>query len=63
VQLAREVRARTEPRHGPERAGDIRDSLADITAARRALGFEVRIPFSRGLKGAVAALPGASALV
>lgn len=39
-----------QPRHGPERAGDIRHSLADITRARRDLGYEPRVPFAEGLR-------------
>jgi nucleoside-diphosphate-sugar epimerase len=33
----------------PVRAGDIRDSVADITAARRDLGFEPRVRLEEGL--------------
>lgn len=36
--------------HGPPRPGDVRDSLADITAARRALGFEPEVDFDEGLR-------------
>jgi UDP-glucose 4-epimerase len=36
--------------YGPERPGDVRDSLADISAARRELGFAPSVPIeSRGL--------------
>ena len=35
---------------GPERAGDIRDSLADITAARRDLGYTASVSFREGLR-------------
>ncbi len=34
--------ASVEPRHDPSRAGDVRDSLASIDAAREALGYESR---------------------
>ena len=37
-------------RYGPDRAGDVRDSQADITAARRDLGFEPKIGFEEGLR-------------
>ncbi|MGH2614323.1 MAG: SDR family oxidoreductase [Thermomicrobiales bacterium] len=35
--------------HKPSRPGEIRYSLADITAARQALGFEVSVPLEIGL--------------
>jgi len=38
-----------EPLHEPPRAGDIRDSLADITRARKRLGFEPSVDISHGL--------------
>lgn len=37
------------PRFAPPRAGDVRDSLADITAARTCLGYEPRIDLAAGL--------------
>lgn len=37
-------------RHGPERPGDIRHSLADISAAQRDLGYRVEVPFAAGLE-------------
>ncbi len=39
-----------EPFHGPERTGDIRDSLADISLAREKLGFEPMVGFDDGLR-------------
>ncbi len=39
--------------HAPERAGDIRDSLADISKARTMLGFEPAVDLSAGLERAV----------
>jgi UDP-glucose 4-epimerase len=36
-------------RHGPPRAGDVRDSLADISAARAAFGFAPSIGMEEGL--------------
>jgi len=35
--------------HGPERPGDVRDSLADITAAQQALGYNPKITLEEGL--------------
>jgi UDP-glucose 4-epimerase len=36
--------------HGPPRPGDVRHSLADITAARNAIGFEPSVSLQEGLK-------------
>jgi UDP-glucose 4-epimerase len=38
------------PQHGPERAGDIRHSRADISRARRDLGYEPAVSFEDGLE-------------
>lgn len=43
-----------DPILGPPRAGDVRDSQADIAEARRLLGFEPETPFADGLKHTVA---------
>lgn len=40
--------------HGPPRAGDIRDSLADITAARRDLDYTASVDFAEGLRRTIA---------
>jgi len=37
-------------RHGPPRPGDVRHSLADISAAREAFGFEPEVSLQEGLK-------------
>ena len=39
-----------QPVHGPERAGDVRHSLADISKAKRLLGYEVKVTVKEGLK-------------
>ncbi len=44
----------TPPVYEPERAGDILNSLADISAAREAFGYEPRISFAEGLRQTVA---------
>ncbi|MCZ7590384.1 MAG: SDR family oxidoreductase [Gaiella sp.] len=49
--------------HEAVRAGDVRESWADITAARETLGFEPKIGFEEGLRLTVAALVGSSAVV
>ncbi len=41
------------PAYGPERAGDIRDSLADISLARQLLGYEPKVDFREGLRRTV----------
>lgn len=47
--LARELGFTQPPQHAAERAGDVRASLADITAARKALGYEPRVSFAEGI--------------
>ena len=44
---------RIEPRHLPARKGDVCHSCADISLARRFLGFEPRIGFEEGLRRAI----------
>jgi len=40
-------------RHGPPRAGDVKHSLADISAARAAFGYDPKVSFEEGLKRTV----------
>ena len=42
------------PKYGPERTGDVRDSLADISAARMAFGYTPVVDFEEGLRRTVA---------
>ena len=42
------------PRHGPPRPGDVRHSLADISLARGALGYEPTVTVEEGLRRTVA---------
>lgn len=42
-----------KPDHQPPRVGDIRESLADISAARSVLGYEPQVPFDEGLKRSI----------
>lgn len=42
-----------EPAYAPSREGDIKDSLADITRAKEALGYEPKINFREGLRRTV----------
>jgi len=43
-----------DPIHGPPREGDIRDSVADISLARRALGFRPTVDLRDGIARTVA---------
>jgi UDP-glucose 4-epimerase len=45
-----------EKRYAPPRPGDIRDSWADLTAAREVLGFEPAVPLDEGLRRTTDAL-------
>jgi nucleoside-diphosphate-sugar epimerase len=47
---------RVERVYAPPRPGDIRDSWADISAARDVLGYEPRVPLDHGLRLAAEAL-------
>ena len=47
------IGARVEPTYAPSRAGDVRDSQADIQKARRLLGYEPTVGFAEGLKKTV----------
>lgn len=42
-----------KPEYAPQRPGDVRHSLADISKAGRLLGYEVKVSASEGLKQAV----------
>ncbi len=48
------VGVRVDPLFGPARAGDIQHSQADISIAREALGYGVRVPFAEGIARTVA---------
>jgi nucleoside-diphosphate-sugar epimerase len=39
--------------YAPERAGDIKHSLADITLARKCLGYEAQVKVQEGLRRTV----------
>jgi nucleoside-diphosphate-sugar epimerase len=49
------VGVRLEADHRPPRAGDVRDSLADVTAAADLLGYEPRVQVREGLKRTIQA--------
>ncbi len=42
-----------EPNFGPDRAGDIRHSNADISKAQERLGYDPDWSFERGIKAAI----------
>jgi UDP-glucose 4-epimerase len=43
-----------EPAHGPERPGDVRHSLADVSAAAAAFGFQPSVGLAEGLESYLA---------
>ena len=47
--LSQALKCPVEPAFEPPRVGDVRDSLADISQARRILGYEPSIDFDTGL--------------
>jgi UDP-glucose 4-epimerase len=47
-----------EPEFLPERAGDVRDSWADVSAARRLLGYEPAVDLRSGLERTADAILG-----
>jgi len=54
-EMARHLGVPPDATYEPSRPGDIRDSLADITAAREVLGFTPAVSFEDGLERTVAA--------
>jgi nucleoside-diphosphate-sugar epimerase len=40
-------------KYGPERTGDIKHSLADISRARKHLGYDPKVAFEEGLRRTV----------
>ena len=47
------VGKKIEPIYAPLRAGDVKHSLADITLAKKTIGFEPKVSFEEGLRKAV----------
>jgi UDP-N-acetylglucosamine 4-epimerase len=52
-EISRLMGSALEPNHGPPRAGDVRHSLADISKARRLLGYDPCYTVKRGLEEAI----------
>jgi UDP-N-acetylglucosamine/UDP-N-acetyl-alpha-D-glucosaminouronate 4-epimerase len=51
--VARSLATRPVVEHAPPRTGDVRDSLADLTAIRRDLGYEPTVTLEEGLRRTV----------
>ncbi len=51
--LNRLLKTSVEPIFAPTRAGDVRESLADITLARQHLAYEPRVRFEEGLRRSI----------
>jgi UDP-glucose 4-epimerase len=56
--IAEETRTKLDPEYRPTRAGDVRDSLADIEAARALIGYEPKVRIREGLKRTIEAFRG-----
>ncbi len=54
--MARAFGVKADPVFAPARAGDVRDSVADIAKARRDLGYEPRVGLEEGLARLVRSL-------
>jgi UDP-glucose 4-epimerase len=51
--LNRLLGTNVQPQFAPPRAGDVRESLADITQARKLLGYEPEVDFEEGLRRSI----------
>lgn len=51
--LCRALGCKREPNFGPDRAGDIKHSNADISKARRLLGYDPEYDFAKGIAEAI----------
>ena len=54
--LQRELGRPLDVRYEPPRPGDVRDTEADITLARRVIGYSPRVDFETGLSRTIASL-------
>lgn len=52
--IARLLGKNIKPKHDPARAGDVRDSQADSTLAKKHLGWEPQVSFDEGLNRTIA---------
>jgi nucleoside-diphosphate-sugar epimerase len=53
--IGEETGAKLDSEYRPTRAGDVRDSLADITAAKELIGYEPKIRIREGLRRTIEA--------
>lgn len=51
--LSRLLGTSVQPEHAPPRAGDVRESMADITLARTLLRYEPKVDFEEGLRRSI----------
>ena len=51
--LCKALGKEVEPNFGPDRAGDIKDSNADISKARKLLGYDPEYDFAKGINLAI----------
>jgi nucleoside-diphosphate-sugar epimerase len=51
--MRRMIGASADPKYAPLRPGDVRDSQADISKAKRLLGYEPTVSFEDGLQRTV----------
>ena len=51
--IARELGSDVKPDYGPVRPGEVRDSVADITAAREAFGYDPAVDVREGLRRSI----------
>jgi UDP-glucose 4-epimerase len=51
--LNRRLGTNVQPQFAPARAGDVRESQADITLARKLLGYEPQVDFEEGLRRSI----------
>ena len=58
VHIREIVGSRIEARHAPARAGDVRDSFADLSRARDLLGYRPAVALREGLRRAVESFRG-----
>ncbi|RQV99627.1 SDR family oxidoreductase [bacterium] len=52
--INKQLNTTVEPIHEPSRPGDVKHSLADISKAKKILGYSVVTPFNKGLEKTVA---------
>jgi nucleoside-diphosphate-sugar epimerase len=53
--IAEETGTKLDPEYRATRAGDVRDSLADVSAARALIGYEPKVQIREGLRRTIAA--------